>query len=129
MPYIITAIPGIILCFTLPVVYGNPFEGLNPLVQIGVFLTTGRVHNVPTWFIPMIVIFFLFADVFIILEKKKVLYKFLPLLLIVTFLVPRIDIEPSYLTGMSYFAKYMFLECIFLPISQKLIYVINIVGC
>ncbi len=107
LPYIITAIPGIILCFTLPVVYGNPFEGLNPLVQIGVFLTTGRVHNVPTWFIPMIVIFFLFADVFIILEKKKVLYKFLPLLLLVTFLVPRIDIEPSYLTGMSYFAKYM----------------------
>lgn len=107
LPYIITAIPGIILCFTMPVVYGNPFEGLNPLAQIGVFLTTGRVHNVPTWYIPMIVIFFLLADIFLILEKKKVLYKFLPVLFLITFFVPRIDIEPSYLTGLTYGAKYL----------------------
>ena len=107
LPYLITAIPGIILCFTMPIVYGNPFEGLNPLAQIGVFLTTGRVHNVPTWYIPMIVIFFLLADLFLILERKKVLYKFLPILFLITFFVPRIDIEPSYLTGMTYGVKYL----------------------
>ena len=106
LPYIITAIPGIILCFTMPEAYGNPFVGLNPFAQIGIFLTTGRVHNVPTWYIPMICIFFLLADLFIILERKKILYKFLPVLFLITFFVPRIDIEPSYLTGMSYGAKY-----------------------
>lgn len=107
LPYIITAIPGIILCFTMPLVYGNPFERLNPLAQIGVFLTTGRVHNVPTWYIPMIVIFFLLADLFIVLERKKVLYKLLPILFLITFFVPRIDIEPDYLTGMTYASKYL----------------------
>ncbi|MBE7712711.1 MAG: acyltransferase [Cyanobacteria bacterium SIG26] len=106
LPYLITAIPGIILCFTMPVTYGNPFDGLNPLAQIGVFLTTGRVHNVPTWYIPMIVIFFLLADIFIILERKKILYKLLPVLFLITIFVPRMAIEPEYLTGMSYGAKY-----------------------
>ena len=107
LPYIITAIPGIILCFTMPVAYGNPFEGMNPFAQICVFLTTGRVHNVPTWYIPMIVIYFLLADVFIILERKKILYKLLPILFLVTFFVPRVAIEPEFLTGMSYFQKYV----------------------
>lgn len=106
LPYIITAIPGIILCFTMPAVYGNPFAGLNPIAQIGVFLTTGRVHNVPTWYIPMIVIFFLLADIFIILERKKILYKLLPVLFLITIFIPRMDIEPDYLTGMAYSAKY-----------------------
>ncbi|MBQ8168871.1 acyltransferase [bacterium] len=106
LPYLITAIPGIILCFTMPLEYGNPFEGLNPFMQIGVFLTTGRVHNVPTWYIPMIVFFFLLADVFLILERKKVLYKLLPILFLVTFFVPRLAIEPENLIGLSYLEKY-----------------------
>ena len=66
IPYILTAVPGIILCFCMPIEYGNPFDGLNPVAQIGVFLTTGRVHNVPTWFIPMIVIFFLLSYLLLI---------------------------------------------------------------
>lgn len=107
LPYIITAVPGIILCFTMPAAYGNPFDGLNPLAQIGVFLTTGRVHNVPTWYIPMIVIFFFLADLFLILEKKKVLYKLLPALFLLTLFIPRMAIEPENLAGMSYTAKYL----------------------
>ncbi len=107
MPYLITAIPGIILCFTMPAVYGNPFDGLNPFAQIGIFLTTGRVQNVPTWYIPMICIFFLLADVFLILEKKKILYRFIPLLLLITLLVPRMALEPENLAGLSYFDKYL----------------------
>lgn len=106
LPYIITAVPGIILCFTMPQAYGNPFEGLNHFTQIGIFLTTGRVHNVPTWYIPMICIFFLLADVFLILEKKKILYKLLPILFLITFFIPRMAIEPENLIGMTYLEKY-----------------------
>ena len=107
LPYIITAIPGIILCFVMPLAYGNPFDGLNPFAQIGVFLTTGRVHNVPTWYIPMICIFFLLADVFLILERKKILYKLLPLLFLVTFFITRMTLEPETVAGLSYSAKYV----------------------
>ncbi len=107
LPYIITALPGIILCFTMPIAYGNPFDGLNPLAQIGIFLTTGRVQNVPTWYIPMICIFFLLADIFLILEKKKILYKFLPLLFLITLLIPRMTLEPENVLGLSYSAKYL----------------------
>lgn len=107
LPYLITAIPGIVLCFTMPPAYGNPFDGLNPLAQIGVFLTTGRVHNIPTWYIPMICIYFLLADVFIILDRKKILYKIMPFLFLITLFVPRMAIEPEMLTGMSYFEKYI----------------------
>jgi len=106
LPYLITAVPGIILCFTMPVQYGNPFEGLNPLAQIGVFLTTGRIHNVPTWYIPMILLFFILADIFLILEKKKILYKLLPVLFLITFFIPRMAIEPEMLKNLSYGAKY-----------------------
>ena len=59
LPYIWTAIPGILLCFLLPVRYENPLEGLNPIIQIPMLLSVGRIHNVPTWFIPMIILFFL----------------------------------------------------------------------
>lgn len=107
IPYILTAIPGMILCFCMPLAYGNPFDGLNPLAQIGVFLTTGRVHNVPAWFIPMIVIFFLLSYILLYLEKKNLLYKFLPFLFIITIFLPRMDIEPEYVVNMDYFHKYL----------------------
>lgn len=106
VPYIITAIPGIILCFTIPQIYKNPFDGLNYFAQIGIFLTTGRVHNVPTWFIPMIVIFFILSYLLLYLEKKNILYKFLPILLAVTVLIPRGDIEPDWLNDLDYLHKY-----------------------
>ena len=105
-PYIFTAIPGIILCFTLPVLYGNPFSEYNPLVQIGVFLTTGRVHNVPAWFIPMIVIFFLLSSLLLKAERKGVLYKILPFALLITIIFPRQDIEPYMVTDLNFWGKY-----------------------
>lgn len=106
LPYIFTAIVGIVLCFSVPSVYGNPFEGLNPLAQIGVFLTTGRVHNVPTWFIPMIVIFFFFSHILLLLEKKGKLYKLLPILFLITIYCPRGDIEPEFVANLDYLHKY-----------------------
>ena len=106
LPYIITAIPGIILCFTLPTIYGNPFADYNKLAQIGVFLTTGRIHNVPAWFIPMIVIFFILSAWLLNAEKRGYLYKILPFALIVTVLFPRHDIEPYMVTDLGFWQKY-----------------------
>lgn len=107
IPYVITAIPGILLCFYMPVKYGNPFDGLNPLLQICVFLTTGRVHNVPAWFIPMIVIFFFLSYILLYLERKNILYKFLPVLFLITIFIPRMDIEPEYVVNLDYLHKYL----------------------
>ncbi len=107
IPYMLTAIPGIILCFTIPTIYKNPFYGVNPFLQIGMFLTTGRVHNVPTWFIPMIVIFFLLSYLLLYLEKKNILYKLLPILFLITIFIPRGDIEPEWVMNLDYFHRYL----------------------
>ena len=107
LPYLITAIPGLLFCLYCPIAYKNTFAGTNPLIQIPVLLSIGRVHNVPTWFIPMIVIFFIFSALFLYLEKKKVLYKLLPLLLLLTLFLPRGVAEYETTLGLSYFAKYM----------------------
>ncbi len=104
MPYIITAIPGILLYLTIPQPK-NPFAGLNPILQSGIFLSIGRVHNVPTWYIPMIVIFFLLS--YLMLKHKKLLYKLLPILFLITVFVPRMVIEPEFLVNMTYGQKYL----------------------
>lgn len=106
MPYLFTAIPGLLFCFCCPKLYGNSFEGLNIFAQIPVLLSIGRVHNVPTWFIPMIVIFFLFSWIFLKLEKKNILYKLLPILLLLTIFIPRGTAEYQDTIGLSYAAKY-----------------------
>lgn len=107
LPYIITAIPGIILCFTLPTAYGNPFFEYNPISQVGVFLTTGRIHNVPAWFIPMIVIFFFLSATLIKLKEKHILFKLLPIALLVTIIYPRQDIEPYMVANFDFWGKYL----------------------
>ena len=100
MPYLYTAIPGLLFCFICPTLYNNAFDGMNIFAQIPVLLSIGRVHNVPTWFIPMIVIFFMFSWVFLKLEKKNILYKILPIF------VPRGSAEFQDTIGLSYAAKY-----------------------
>ena len=75
-------------------------------MQIPALLTIGRVHNIPTWFIPMIVIFFLFSFLFLKLEKKNILYKFLPVLFLITIFLPRGVAEYESLIGLSYSQKY-----------------------
>lgn len=105
-PYLWTAIPGIILCFTLPAIYGNPFAEYNSFAQICVFLTTGRVHNVPAWFIPMIVIFFFLSSTLLKAEKRGLLYKLLPIALIITVIFPRQDIEPYMVADFDFWGKW-----------------------
>ena len=83
------------------------FAGLNPIIQIPALLSIGRVHNVPTWFIPMIVLFFLCSYLLLKLEKKNILYKLLPLLFLITFFLQRGDIEYKQVINLSYIERYM----------------------
>lgn len=106
MPYLFTAIPGLVFCFSFPDLYKNAFDGLNIFVQIPLLLSIGRVHCVPTWFIPMIVIFFFCSWIFLKLEKKGILHKLLPLLLLITILLPRGSAEYNDTIGLSYIEKY-----------------------
>lgn len=106
MPYLFTAIPGLLFCFYCPILYKNSFDGLNIFVQIPMLLSIGRVHNTPTWFIPMIILFFLCSWMLLKLEKKGILYKLLPILFLITIFCPRGSIEYEGLLGLSYQAKY-----------------------
>ncbi len=106
-PYIVTAIPGLVFCFYFPAAYKNSFDGLNAALQIPVLLSVGRVHNVPTWFIPMIILFFFCSRGLLKLEKKNILYKLLPIFFVITVLLQRGDIEYETVKNMGYFDKYI----------------------
>lgn len=107
LPYFYTAIPGIILAISFPFAYKNSFVGLNPLVQIPVHLSIGRVHNVPSWFIPMIIFFFIFSWLFLKLEKKNILYKLLPILFFITLVAQRGVAEYENTFYLSHIDKYI----------------------
>lgn len=115
LPYLWTAIPGILFCFFLPNTYGNAFDGMNPILQIPMMLSVGRVHNTPAWFIPMIVLFFLSSWCLLKLEKKGWLYKFMPLMFLVTIFFPRVDVDYNSTLGLAYSAKYFaYLKYVFM---------------
>ncbi len=114
-PYLWTAIPGILFCFAYPVKYGNALDGLNPLLQIPMMLSVGRIHNTPAWFIPMIILFFFTSWILLKLEKKGWLYKALPLLFIITIFFPRTDVDYNSTLGLTYCDKYLaYLKYIFM---------------
>ena len=114
-PYLWTAIPGILFCFLFPVRYGNAFDGLNPVLQIPMMLSVGRVHNTPAWFIPMIILFFLSSWCLLKLEKKGWLYKLMPLMFLVTIFLPRVDVDYNSTLGLTYSAKYLaYLKYVFM---------------
>ncbi len=106
LPYLIVSIPGIFLCLNYPEIYKNSFAGLETWIQVPLHLTIGRVHNTPTWFIPMIILFFLCSYLFIKLEKKGILYKLLPILFLITIFLPRGSAEYEDTLGLSYLIKY-----------------------
>ncbi len=107
LPYFITSIIGISFCFIYPQIYGNSFDGLNPLIQIPMFLTTGRIHNTPTWFIPMIILFFFCSWGLLKLEQKGILYKLLPVMFLITLICPRVDVDYNSIINLSYTQKYL----------------------
>ena len=107
LPYLWTAIPGLIFCFTMPVRYENSLEGLNPILQVPMLLSVGRIHNVPTWFIPMIILFFISSWTLLKLEKKGILYKTLPLLFLITIFFQRPELEYYMIEDWSYTDKWL----------------------
>lgn len=106
LPYLFTAILGIALCFMFPIAYGNSFDGLPAWLQIPMMLSVGRVHNIPTWFIPMIAIFFLCSYLLLFLERKNILYKLLPVLFLLTLVFNRHDVDYGIVQNLSYSEKY-----------------------
>ena len=107
MPYFMTSIIGILFCFIYPQTYGNSFDGLNPILQIPIFLSTGRIHNTPSWFIPMIVLFFLCSWILLKLEQKGWLYELLPLMFLITLVYPRADVDYNSIMNLTYAQKYL----------------------
>ncbi len=107
LPYFLTSIVGILFCFIYPINYGNSFNGLNPLLQIPMFLTTGRMHNTPTWFIPMIILFFFSSWILLKLEEKRILYKLLPLMFLITLIFSRTDVDYNSIINLTYTQKYL----------------------
>ena len=115
LPYLWTAIPGICFCFLFPVKYGNALEGLNPLLQIPMMLSVGRIHNTPAWFIPMIILFFFSSWILLQAEKKGILYKIMPAMFLITILFPRVDVDYNSTWGLTYGAKYFaYLKYVFM---------------
>ena len=55
----------------------------------------------------MITIFFIFSALLLYLERKKLLYKILPILLLITIFVPRGDIEPDWVMNLDYMGRYI----------------------
>lgn len=105
-PYLWTAIPGLIFCFTMPIKYENSLDGLSPILQLPMLLSVGRIHNVPTWFIPMIILFFLTSSILLKLERRGILYKFLPLMFLITIFFQRPELESYMLQELSYSARW-----------------------
>ena len=115
LPYLWTAIPGLIFCFIYPLKYGNAFDGLSPFIQIPMMLSVGRVHNTPAWFIPMIFLFFLSSWLLLKLERKGWLYKIMPAMFLITIFLPRVDVDYNSTLGLAYGAKYLaYLKYVFM---------------
>ena len=55
-PYFLLSSIGIGIKFLFP--QTNPFHKADNLTQVFMFLTTGAVHNIATWYIPVICLFF-----------------------------------------------------------------------
>lgn len=125
-PYIFTSIIGITVMLFYP---KNPFIPVNKIIQVGMFLTTGLVHNLPTWYIPMTCVFFLFASILLNLEKKIVFHKYsllffiLPLLIFLSSFFPRYETSFFVTANMSawqsyigYLEKILFNIILFFPV-------------
>ena len=115
-PYIIISFIGITFCFARPDM--NPFNELNPFIQIFIFLTTGFIHNFPTWYIPMITIYFILAPVFLKLEDihingKSLLYLLIPIFVILSVIYPKSFVSYKDLIAMTDFSLlYKYWLCI-----------------
>ncbi|MEZ6132899.1 MAG: acyltransferase [Planctomycetaceae bacterium] len=102
VPYLLVSIPAIIVFTTLMQrtnVADDFYE--NPVwKQVLLFYLTGY-HLAPLWFVPMITIFYVFAPVFVRLDRNGVLYYLLPVFVVVSVLVQRGSPDQSFVHFLS----------------------------
>ena len=110
LPYLLTSVIGITAIFLSST--PGPFADLNKTVQVFMFLTTGFVHNFPTWYIPMTCILFLSAPVLLKLENKIIFNKYsllffvLPFFICLSCFVPRYELSFFVTKDMSAWQAY-----------------------
>ena len=127
LPYIFTSVLGIVWLMFFS--EGNPFVSADKAVQVGMLLTTGSIHNPPTWYIPMTCVLFLCAPVLLKLEKTIIFNKYsllffmLPVVICVSCFVPRLGPNSFFMDGMNvwqtyfgYLKQLLFLTVLYFPI-------------
>lgn len=107
IPYLIVSVPAIIYSVFLrdPALQYSELAGKPVLYQVLWFYLQGGAHlNYPLWFIPMILIYFAAAPVFMLFVRYPVFYSLLLVLLPVSLLAHRPDSpNPELLHSSVYF--------------------------
>ena len=111
IPYFVVSIPAIIYCILSQKISSDAwFENVFPLwtlpKQIITLYLTGA-HLYPLWFIPMIVIFYLISPLLILFDKNPKFYRMLILLLPLSFLFPRPQINEIWQSFAYFFPVYI----------------------
>lgn len=110
LPYLIVSIPAIGLCLikNQPFFQGSwftdAFSSWSALQKVTILYLTGA-HFFHFWFIPMIVLFYLFAPAFIWLDRHPKFYKILPLLLCLSLVMSRADDDSLVLQNFIHFTS------------------------
>lgn len=93
LPYIIVSIPAIVKVIYLP--FSDDIQLIPDypvFAQVLAYYVTGN-HIGSFWFIPAITIFYILSPIFFALDKNRTIYWFLPLLFMVSVLIPR-EVSP-----------------------------------
>lgn len=98
LPYLVVSAPMIVvrIMFSLEpnmqVQYAENFDNWPMWQQAGYMILTGS-HLLPLWFIPTIWIYYLLAPVFIKGDQTRLIYKLLPIFIILSLFVPRVWLD------------------------------------
>lgn len=111
IPYLIVSAP--IIYFRIQsvpdyILEDQPAYGDWSIIHKVVYLLTTGAHLLPLWFVPMITLFYLIAPVLIYIDRHSQFYKVLPILIIVSLLVPRGDLEDIPRMFVHFLSVYVF---------------------
>ncbi len=116
LPYLLVSIPVILfrLFLSPPEDVYNAFPGYFewPLIQkVFIFIVTGT-HLLPFWFIPMIFIYYVISPLFVYVDNKPFLYKYiLPCLIILSLFIERGnrgDLHNIHMNFIHFLSVYLF---------------------
>jgi uncharacterized membrane protein len=136
VPYLIVSIPALIWAFSKPSLpvpewFKEDFSGWPIWGQVIMCLLTGA-HLKPFWFIPMIAIFYIISPVLIWLDRNPRFYWLLPLLVMVTLIIPKPNFNnDTFQSFIHFFSIYVagmfcshFRERFFLLMERRYIFLI-----